>query len=413
MEGRPALIFFDLFHRLRTEAGIELDFQQYQQFLFAFSQGLWKKEGLSLDEYKSELHFLCKTLWLSNEKYKDLFEQFFNDSFQQLEKYWTIQKREELLTREETSDRESETPSYSSMNPSTSSDQSSSQDNLKESPTTTSPPIDKTAEVESKEKEIKKQEEEKTSELFLTFGQGTRKVKAKSNEEESILNTPFLFSYEKHLPVAPRRAVNILQQLKNYADREETNTIDVKQTARSIAKEGFFLKPRYAMKKVLKNHIFLLNDHRGLMEPFKNWSKYLYHIFRYSHGNNHVERHYYQDHPSFTQSTGGDLIFSLFSDEFHTTSVPTNELKIKKGYASFLIIFSHAGALNHQTDPNYIKWNLDFLSKVKTQFTKVIWINPLPNERWTGTSAEFISFGVEMVTFDEIGLKKAVNLLHK
>ena len=68
------LPLYHLFHRLRKEAGIELDARQYYAFLKSFT-------SLEAIDSPQQLLELCQIHWLSRPRYEREFEQLFREEF--------------------------------------------------------------------------------------------------------------------------------------------------------------------------------------------------------------------------------------------------------------------------------------------------------------------------------------------
>jgi uncharacterized protein with von Willebrand factor type A (vWA) domain len=78
-----------------------------------------------------------------------------------------------------------------------------------------------------------------------------------------------------------------------------------------------------------------------------------------------------------------------------------------------LLMVSDAGAARGRNNGERVTQMRSFLTQVHTAWKPVAWANPMPRERWRGTSAERISRipGVHMVELTEDGLIAAVDIL--
>ena len=54
---------------------------------------------------------------------------------------------------------------------------------------------------------------------------------------------------------------------------------------------------------------------------------------------------------------------------------------------------------------------VQLLQVIKHFSFKIVWLNPVPEDRWIGTSAALIKDFVPMFTANENGLKKAIEIL--
>ena len=76
----PEFILLPFFNRLRKSTGMELDMTQYYLFLELFMKGHARD--------KDSLLTLCKTLWLTQAKFRDSFERWFEEAYQGLNDCW-------------------------------------------------------------------------------------------------------------------------------------------------------------------------------------------------------------------------------------------------------------------------------------------------------------------------------------
>lgn len=88
---------------------------------------------------------------------------------------------------------------------------------------------------------------------------------------------------------------------------------------------------------------------------------------------------------------------------------PTSEVlgKLHKQRTVVLII-SDAGAARGGVNYERIELTWDFLQELKGCVRQVAWLNPIPETRWNGTSAQGISQVVKMYELDNSGLVAAV-----
>lgn len=78
-----------------------------------------------------------------------------------------------------------------------------------------------------------------------------------------------------------------------------------------------------------------------------------------------------------------------------------------------LLIFSDAGAVRGRFNPQRIKQTAEFLDRAHGPFKPIVWINPMPRERWQGTSAEALSkqTGLSVFPLERELLVRAIDVL--
>ena len=83
---------------------------------------------------------------------------------------------------------------------------------------------------------------------------------------------------------------------------------------------------------------------------------------------------------------------------------------IVSDYAGVLII-SDGGAAYGSWSPRRLMLTEQFLMQLSQQVRYVAWLNPMPQDRWSGTTAREIAKKVPMFEFDRTGLDAAIGAL--
>jgi uncharacterized protein len=78
---------------------------------------------------------------------------------------------------------------------------------------------------------------------------------------------------------------------------------------------------------------------------------------------------------------------------------------------SVVLIFSDAGAARGGANPERIEATQKFLAALRHQVRYIAWLNPMPEVRWDGTSAEAIAQVVPMFEISRKGLDGAISAL--
>jgi hypothetical protein len=76
-----------------------------------------------------------------------------------------------------------------------------------------------------------------------------------------------------------------------------------------------------------------------------------------------------------------------------------------------VLIISDAGAARGHRTQERIRAITRFLFQLKRYTSLIAWLNPMPEERWLGSSAEVIAQMVPMYQMDNIGLSNAVDIV--
>lgn len=393
MERQVNIVFFQFFMRLKTEVGIKLDLNQYQDFfnLFLFDQ---RNQGNTFILEEEKLLHLCKTLWLTKPQYKTKFEKCFADAIKDLEKYLHTKRDNK------TSKIEKPIPDFEK----------------KELENTTINDENDTQNLGNEDDNLNDLDDSSIGNhqnVFLSFSEDNQKGTAKATEEsikETALNVPFIFSDFKHLPVSNRKAQQAWRRLKNSYTLSKTEEIDVKRTVELIAKDKVTVDYIFQKEKNEKGQFILLRDHLGDMDLFEEWTQQLEETLKKSNKQNEVRSLYFYQFPEFIEHQDVSD-FKVFKNEEHTKSIYFSQLTKKYTPDVSIIIFSDAGALEHQVDEDRITQTWRFVETLKGHFSKIVWINPLPRKKWKKTSAIHTSFFTDMVEYNLAGIQDAVKII--
>ncbi len=76
-----------------------------------------------------------------------------------------------------------------------------------------------------------------------------------------------------------------------------------------------------------------------------------------------------------------------------------------------VVIFSDGGAARGGYSEERLRMTERFLGQLRSRVRYVVWVNPMPRERWGGTTAGAIALRVPMVGCDRAGLQRAMKIL--
>ena len=88
-----------------------------------------------------------------------------------------------------------------------------------------------------------------------------------------------------------------------------------------------------------------------------------------------------------------------------------NFLKDIDSLGTVALIFSDGGALRGGFNKERIRATKQFLVQLQQKVNSIVWLNPLPLERWQGTTAGAIARIVPMREVSPQGFQQAMNLL--
>jgi uncharacterized protein with von Willebrand factor type A (vWA) domain len=408
-------IFFQFFKTLRSKVGIELDISQYHTFVALFAAGKWRPSVNDLSEEeqaiatKKALFNLCSCLWLTRQKHQIMFKDAFDKAYLELRQY--LPEMEQIIPAVEQNiikgkPKEAGGNNAENLFSSDVTDLSQVKKPLAENP------IDIN---EENDEEISPSAIPQKS-VFLNFkeveGLETASIKQDATQRKSVLETAFIFSDDKHLPLSTRKLSQLWKKLQNGNKKVEGNRIFVKKTVNKLVREHILERPVCHLERIGKQRfvIFIENDRE--MVAFQDWANQLVQTLRDTHKNITVTTCYFSNFPiPLREETFHD--FWVYDTPLQLSSQRLSQLLKQEDKTTKYLIFSDAGALNHHLDEERIEHTWQFLAQLKQQGRKILWLNPMPKSSWAGNSAAYISSKTNMVTYTSEGLERGIKLLRE
>ncbi|HBB34122.1 MAG TPA: hypothetical protein DDZ80_10500 [Cyanobacteria bacterium UBA8803] len=352
MDSQEQPPLFDLFMAMRSQAGIPLTLDQYHLLLRALKGGF----GISS---RSELKQVCRMLWVKSHSSPEVerFEQCFDRYFEQLD-------RRPIL--EENTDSDHGAIAQSPSPPS--------------SPQPTPPP---TAPVT-----IPHQIPTAVRTPLLT---------------DSPPSTSRFSLTAKDFPVTQRQILQNWRSLRRPIREGPLTEIDLEATVEQISRDGIFLEPILIPSRVNRAELLLLVDDSNSMVPFGPLSEQLINAVS-AGGFGKTEVYYFRNCPRdylyrYRNSPEAIAISQLLPKLHHNRTI--------------VITISDGGAARGGINKERIKLTHRFVETIKLQTRYLAWLNPMPKERWLGTTAEFIQDWVNMFEINSIGLKASIQGIKK
>lgn len=203
-------------------------------------------------------------------------------------------------------------------------------------------------------------------------------------------------------PVSKRHMTYTWRYLRRPVPDGPANILDVAATVEQVARQGFYLSPTY--RRGLRNdaQLVLLVDQGGSMVPFHRFTRDLIDTAR---GNEspirQVEVFFFHNVPSQ----------DVYADAHLTEPVPWNRASIGWSNDTSILIVSDAGAARNRRRLDRIGATTALLARLKRTTTRLAWLNPVPKDRWLGTSAQITAHVVAMFQMDPAGFSNAIDIL--
>jgi WD40 repeat protein/uncharacterized protein with von Willebrand factor type A (vWA) domain len=223
--------------------------------------------------------------------------------------------------------------------------------------------------------------------------QGTRST-------TDLLLSSFTESNE-YFPITSRQMKQSWRYLRRFVREGPPIELDLEATVQQMSCQGMLLHPVMKPRRVNRNELLLLVDRDGSMAPFHALSERLAETAVVGGRLGKADIYYFHNCPSQ----------HLYHDPYHQVAEPIDEIlaKLHSEYTGILI-FSDAGAARGAFSRERLDLTAEFLAQLQQKLRHIVWLNPLPRDRWTG-SAEEIAKIVPMFELSRSGLNQAIDVL--
>lgn len=377
----------DLFEKL-CDAGFVLGIDDYELLLQALMAGF----GLSKEEPLECLERLCKTLWVKSPQEMTTFEYCFQQVMSQKIVGQTVTLEEPIAKpSQETKTATPATPQFSENQPPTQSNK----------PSPSVPAEDDRTTIDSSEN-LTTTEVETVPDITLDMEDEVQVAQTKENQLMDFESERDFLLFSDYLPVTKRQMKQIWRYLRRPMREGLAVELDVEATARQIAKQGFFLNPVLVPRRMNRVELVLLLDIDGSMVAFHSLGDRLKETAVRGGRLGRSQIYYFHNCPiDYLYQDPGQQYYQTF-DEVLSQLSPTR---------SSVLIFSDAGAARGAYSTDRLKWTYLFLQQFQQQLRYMAWLNPVPQERWLGTTAGEIAKLIPMFECDRAGLQNAVKVL--
>lgn len=207
---------------------------------------------------------------------------------------------------------------------------------------------------------------------------------------------------QRYWPVSRRSMSYSWRYLRRNVSEGPATDLDVAATVQQAAQQGFYLKPVMQQRDHNRAQLLLLLDQNGSMMPMHQFTREMAETAL--HESNLSEEQvtvcYFHNFPTE----------SVYKDIFLTERVAlASVLAACDGDTSVLIV-SDGGAARGHRRLDRIRGTTKFLRQLRRTTQLCAWLNPMPLERWRGSSAEVLANLVPMFQMDDDGLSNAIDV---
>lgn len=369
--NNPEIWLMELFQRLR-DADFRLGTGDY-----LLLQDALKTNTYSLDQYGLKL--LCQTLWIKSAEQQRQFEAIF-------EEWLNFRKRQPPK------------PLKSSL-----------PDSQPTQSTELTQPFQKPV--------IKKREtlEGATQDyfFFLAAQNGTKtaltpdaKVATaiKTRQPRDWVTVPKSRKNSEYLPVTPAQMQQEWYALKRNIQVGTKLELDIVATIEQTKRQPKGVPPVLKPRCLKSSSLFLLIDFNEGMQPFQGLARQL--VSTALQTGCLASDHYYYVNDYRQESFYSNL-------EFTQKKTVAQILTLLKPERTKVMIFSDADAAKREYSRYRFQAVQDFLKQWQPRVKNLVWLNPLPQQRWHQTTAEAIDKlpGIQMFQADYAGFRQAIEAL--
>lgn len=206
---------------------------------------------------------------------------------------------------------------------------------------------------------------------------------------------------DSYWPVSRTFLAYMWRYLRRPLNDGPADVLNVEATVEDSARQGFYLAPVYKRRTRNYAHLILLVDRGGSMVPFHRFAANMVETAQHESDLGRVEVFYFHD-------VVGKY---LYADPFLTEPVSLEQALENCVNDTSLLIVSDAGAARGLRKTTRIRTTSEFLFELRTHTQLLAWVNPVPEERWPGSSAQIIGHLVPMFQMDDDGLSNAIDVV--
>lgn len=375
------LPFWTFFHQLEKQLSYERWIDKYKQLL----QLLFSND-ISYDVDGNELLKICKALFLQDIKDEQRFTELFKT-------YWALENKkwfDFFITIKSQESREGTKPQMEMEQPLVSrKNQQERNETINETTTTRASSNEQTKTITESTDEY---------EIFYFTPDFDLECKEDCPHHEEHEAKEYNFN-DEYLPITRREMVKGWQYLRRPEKQGATSAIDIIATTQKIAKDSIFMEPIYQQGVGNRDDtIIFFVDRNGSMMPFHELSNRLVNTAITMGGHKNAAVYYYENAPT-------DFVFEKpqLTQAIKLTSL-TPYMHIRRSIAVVISDIGYARSFGTPERYEYRQQELiPFLSFLNSHCAHILWLNPVPVNRWDKASADFIKQYVLRMTsiFDE------------
>ena len=204
--------------------------------------------------------------------------------------------------------------------------------------------------------------------------------------------------FQAYYPISRRYMVYGWRYLRRMVADGREDVLDVERTIAEVCEQGFFLEPKYCRREQNHADLVLLIDQEGSMTPFHRFTRDLVETAQYESNIHQVRVGYFHNLPAEY----------IYRDPYLTEKVLLASILAECDGNTSILIVSDGGAARGDRRSERFSATAEVLWHIKQHTKLIAWLNPVPPERWQGSTAQFLAHLVPMYPLDPHGLNQAI-----
>jgi hypothetical protein len=206
----------------------------------------------------------------------------------------------------------------------------------------------------------------------------------------------------EYFPVTRREMKQSWRHLRRMVREGPPAILNIEETIKRIGREGVFLQPVLEPSRTNRTELLLAVDQDGSMVPFHALARRLVETAARGGRLGRTGVLYFHNWPADCLYLDSALVEAQGLDALIS--------KIHRD-RTVLLVFSDAGGARGHFDRERVSRTRDFLCRLQGNVRRIAWLNPMPRQRWQGTTAGAIAELVPMFETTRRGMDDAIDVL--
>lgn len=199
-----------------------------------------------------------------------------------------------------------------------------------------------------------------------------------------------------YFPLKSRQMQQSFQLIREVVQEGRKEMIDWEATIQQTAKDAGFFELQMSASSSIRSGLTVLVDQEGSMVAFEELTQRMVEALQNYVGKK-TQVFYFQNCP----------VDYLYENKNRTKAHSLRQFA--DGKPRTIIIVSDGGAARGGYNPDRLEETVDFLKSMSKH--RMVWLNPMPEDRWRGTTADYIRSLIGMYEMNERGFVHAIKAL--